>query len=98
MKKSLRSWRSVVGVGVALSAVLAGPTVTAVAEPVAAGQADHQMGASIRAHEGVQEGHGIAPAATQTPGLDVSHWQGTIDWASVRSKGAKFAYIKATEG
>jgi GH25 family lysozyme M1 (1,4-beta-N-acetylmuramidase) len=37
-------------------------------------------------------------AATQTPGIDVSKWQGNVDWASWWSKGKKFAYVKATEG
>jgi GH25 family lysozyme M1 (1,4-beta-N-acetylmuramidase) len=32
------------------------------------------------------------------PGLDVSHYQGTINWTTVKNGGAKFAYIKATEG
>lgn len=31
-------------------------------------------------------------------GVDVSHHQGTIDWAAARSGGIEFAYIKATEG
>lgn len=31
-------------------------------------------------------------------GLDVSGWQGNVDWASVASNGGKFAYVKATEG
>jgi lysozyme len=101
MKRSFLSWRSVFGVGVAVATVLAGPVVvTAQAEP-AAGSAitvDHEMGASIRAREGVHGAPGFAAAATQTPGLDVSHWQGTINWANVKSLGAKFAYIKATEG
>jgi GH25 family lysozyme M1 (1,4-beta-N-acetylmuramidase) len=30
-------------------------------------------------------------------GIDVSHWQGTIDWAKVASAGKKFAILKATE-
>jgi GH25 family lysozyme M1 (1,4-beta-N-acetylmuramidase) len=94
MRKSLRSWRSVVGIAVA--AVVAAPLQTAQAKPVVA--VDHQMGASIRAREGVEAVPGFAPAAIQTPGLDVSHWDGTIDWATVKSQGAKFAYIKATEG
>ncbi|KQU66391.1 lysozyme [Phycicoccus sp. Root101] len=37
-------------------------------------------------------------AATQTPGIDVSKWQGNVDWASYWGQGKKFAYIKATEG
>ncbi|MEV6523883.1 lysozyme [Longispora sp. NPDC051575] len=39
-----------------------------------------------------------AGAAVQTPGIDVSHYQGTINWTSVRNAGIQFAYIKATEG
>ncbi|GAB3945970.1 hypothetical protein GCM10027614_38610 [Micromonospora vulcania] len=40
---------------------------------------------------------GPAAAAT-TPGIDVSHYQGTINWTSVRNAGIQFAFIKATEG
>jgi lysozyme len=32
------------------------------------------------------------------PGIDVSHYQGTIDWAKVKAAGIQFAYIKATQG
>jgi lysozyme len=31
-------------------------------------------------------------------GIDVSKWQGEIDWPQVRRSGASFAFIKATEG
>jgi lysozyme len=31
-------------------------------------------------------------------GIDVSAWQGDIDWAQVRAAGVQFVYIKATEG
>src|SRR5262245_25943496 len=31
-------------------------------------------------------------------GLDVSHWNGTIDWSSVKNSGRVFAFCKATEG
>jgi lysozyme len=31
-------------------------------------------------------------------GIDVSKWQGDIDWNQVRASGVKFAWIKATEG
>ncbi len=56
---------------------------------------------------------GATPAPTPTPtptptpspspdsgyieGIDVSHWQGTIDWARVKAAGKKFAFIKASE-
>lgn len=31
-------------------------------------------------------------------GIDVSHWQGAIDWPRVADDGVAFAFIKATEG
>jgi GH25 family lysozyme M1 (1,4-beta-N-acetylmuramidase) len=32
------------------------------------------------------------------PGIDVSHWQGDIDWRRVAGAGKRFAFIKATDG
>jgi lysozyme len=32
------------------------------------------------------------------PGLDVSFWQAEVDWQAVRSSGARFVLVKATEG
>ena len=32
------------------------------------------------------------------PGIDVSHFQLTVDWASVAASGIRFCFIKATEG
>lgn len=32
------------------------------------------------------------------PGIDVSHWQGTIDWNAVAADGVEFAFVKASEG
>jgi lysozyme len=31
-------------------------------------------------------------------GIDISRWQGTIDWRSVRAAGTRFVFMKATEG
>ncbi len=31
-------------------------------------------------------------------GIDVSHWQGSIDWSRVKASGNQFVFIKATEG
>ena len=31
-------------------------------------------------------------------GIDVSHYQGDIDWESIEKQGVEYAYIKATEG
>jgi GH25 family lysozyme M1 (1,4-beta-N-acetylmuramidase)/surface antigen len=38
------------------------------------------------------------PLTTRVEGIDVSHWQGNIDWSSVYNSGKKFAFAKATEG
>ena len=42
-----------------------------------------------------------ADAPTPNPkiaeGIDVSHWQDTIDWTKVAASGKRFAYIKASE-
>jgi lysozyme len=32
------------------------------------------------------------------PGIDVSHWQQTVDWDMVAAAGIRYAFIKATEG
>ncbi|MEA2620611.1 MAG: lysozyme [Chloroflexota bacterium] len=39
------------------------------------------------------------PAAflNMTEGIDISHWQGTINWTSVAAAGKKFAFMKASE-
>ena len=31
-------------------------------------------------------------------GIDVSHWQGEIDWETISEQGVSFVFIKATEG
>jgi GH25 family lysozyme M1 (1,4-beta-N-acetylmuramidase) len=36
-------------------------------------------------------------ASATVEGIDVSHWQNTIDWTKVAAAGKKFAVIKATE-
>ncbi len=39
-----------------------------------------------------------ARAAVDIKGIDISHWQGTINWSSVKNAGYKFAFMKATQG
>ena len=39
-----------------------------------------------------------SPKQLAVHGVDVSRWQGEIDWEKLRSQGANFAYIKATDG
>ncbi|WP_168200912.1 lysozyme [Allokutzneria sp. NRRL B-24872] len=82
------------------SATLSSPA--ALAEPVLG---DTPMGSQIAKHEGVAEGTGrdfgppVDPATgVAVPGIDVSRWQGDVDWHLHWNNGVRFAYVKATEG
>ncbi len=57
---------------------------------------DDTAGSQILLHEGADSIE-YELAVTQTPGMDVSGYQGTVNWSSAHAKGARFAYIKATE-
>jgi GH25 family lysozyme M1 (1,4-beta-N-acetylmuramidase) len=39
-----------------------------------------------------------ARASALINGIDVSHWQGSINWTSVRNDGVKFAFVKVADG
>lgn len=42
---------------------------------------------------------GAASAGTGTlPGVDISHWNGPVDWTAVAADGVRFAVMKASEG
>jgi GH25 family lysozyme M1 (1,4-beta-N-acetylmuramidase) len=45
-----------------------------------------------------QETGVVAQPLGAVPGIDVSHWQGAIDWAQVAAAGTRFAIAKATQG
>ena len=38
------------------------------------------------------------PYDHQVHGIDISRWQGEIDWSAVKAAGTRFVYMKATEG
>ena len=40
----------------------------------------------------------VSPRHHAVHGVDVSRWQGEIDWGTLRTQGANFAFIKATDG
>ena len=40
----------------------------------------------------------FAPARAGTEGIDVSRWQGEVDWNKVESAGIRFAFVKVTQG
>jgi GH25 family lysozyme M1 (1,4-beta-N-acetylmuramidase) len=59
---------------------------------------NHAMGSQIRLHEG--GAHDVRPErgrSSTVPGMDVSSYQGTVDWTTAYADGARFAFIKATE-
>ncbi|MEU1290305.1 lysozyme [Kitasatospora sp. NPDC005856] len=91
----------------ALVAGVAAPAYAAEPAPVAPVVEGHPgfhpeqdfAGSTVAAREGRGPAAPFASlAATQTPGLDVSGYQGNVNWSSVAANGAKFAYVKATEG
>ena len=51
----------------------------------------------VRLHEGT-DAPVIEAAVVQTPGMDVSSHQGAVNWSTAWANGARFAYVKATEG
>ncbi|MFB9838283.1 GH25 family lysozyme [Actinoallomurus acaciae] len=94
-----RRLRSLITVAAAIGAATVGltaPAHAATPNPMAHPERDY-MGSTVAAHE---HQTGVTPLAAPggLPGLDVSHYQGTINWTTVKNQGAQFAYIKATEG
>ena len=93
----------------AVSAAVLAPTgavsaaAVGLAEPAPMSHPDSdRMGSTIRAHEGgAAAGRTPLPSGTTATsyvrGMDVSRWQGNVDWAKARADGARFAYVKATE-
>lgn len=57
-------------------------------------------GVDLYPMKGDSDPHDGVARASKMPvqGIDVSRYQGDIDWAAVSAAGTKFAYIKATEG
>lgn len=39
-----------------------------------------------------------AKSSSNILGIDVSHYQGTVDWSSVKNSGVQFVYVKASQG
>src|SRR5687768_18354335 len=90
---------------ISIVAIVAGLSpAPASAAPLPEGSADHTAGSQILKHEGTGDlGGGLRtaedpPTEGKVPGMDVSSHQGHVDWKSSWDKGARFAYVKATEG
>ncbi|MGF7006741.1 glycoside hydrolase family 25 protein [Aminobacter sp. BE322] len=65
------------------------------ATPFAPGQI---YGRRFRDAKPINFGKSMSPKNFAVHGVDVSRWQGEIDWPKLRTQGANFAYIKATDG
>ena len=103
----------VLGATVALTATMTAGTATASAKPMPRGSivplGDGYMGVGYL-HDAkafkqdsrkldLNSPDVMHPDASWGPaGIDVSHYQGSINWSSVKAAGISFAYIKATEG
>lgn len=72
--------------GIALAAVL-------LAALIGAGVASSRSLSDAKPHKAVVRAHTMP-----VQGIDVSYWQGDIDWEKVNEAGVHFAFIKATEG
>jgi GH25 family lysozyme M1 (1,4-beta-N-acetylmuramidase) len=68
---------------------------------------DHAMGSQVLKHENtdqqtIQRHEDIKPedigAVATVAGIDVSRWQGKVNWQHWWGLGKRFAYVKATEG
>ncbi|GAA2833029.1 lysozyme [Crossiella cryophila] len=80
-----------------LVALLATAAALASGLPAHAEPGNHAMGSQIAKHEGRSARPATFDAAASVPGMDVSSWQGNVDWARAWANGARFAYVKATE-
>jgi lysozyme len=40
----------------------------------------------------------VCPGSTKIYGIDVSYWQGTINWSQVRAAGKQFAIVRVSDG
>jgi GH25 family lysozyme M1 (1,4-beta-N-acetylmuramidase) len=81
---------------VAAALTFASQPAGATANPITHPERDW-LGSQVAEHEHGSHTTVMLPQVTQTPGLDVSSWQGNVDWATVAANGARWMYTKATE-
>ncbi|QNV37290.1 GH25 family lysozyme [Rothia terrae] len=59
---------------------------------------DHLSPASQEPDQKLAQAAAVSPTGTGILGMDVSGWQPNVNWQAEYNQGARFAYIKATEG
>ena len=79
---------------IALAAAVAAAPAVGATSSIAHQERDYAGSGLARLHGGGVPA--VRPAGL--PGLDVSSWQGNVDWLAVAINGGRFAYVKATEG
>lgn len=67
-----------------------------ITQPGEAAMGWKERGTHRRSATSTQSTTSAAPAGV--PGIDVSNWQGEVDWPGQWGAGKRFAYVKATEG
>ena len=85
----VRSWspgRVLVGAGVVV-ALLGGAACSSSSEHAAGDRCNGQAQSPIR----------TCPQADTVPGIDVSSYQGTVDWNAVRASGKEFTFIRTVK-
>ncbi|MGZ8601205.1 MAG: GH25 family lysozyme [Actinomycetota bacterium] len=86
----------------AVLAALAALATTPIADAAGSGGARESRGEGYAGSSGEAGAQGTEQVRLDVgptlPGIDVSHWQGTIDWERVAEKGKRFAFLKATDG
>lgn len=96
----VRCWTA----GAALALALVVSNVLFLTPSAAGDGADYSLaaetfaGSQIARHEGGAGTARLEPRGGDTLGHDVSGHQGDVDWPGARAAGARFVYVKATEG
>ncbi|WEO99386.1 lysozyme [Streptomyces sp. FXJ1.172] len=76
------------------------PAALAASVPDVPPRGSAYMGMGVLAHDGSHDDPDdpLVPRVTQTEGVDVSSYQGNVDWRGLWGDGTRWAYTKATEG
>ena len=81
-----------------LSGIFAFTFAAAIAPIAVRGASPQPVAQPTAIPRGSATGQRNLPAITPLEGLDVSRWQGTINWPQVKAAGKQFVVMKATEG
>jgi GH25 family lysozyme M1 (1,4-beta-N-acetylmuramidase) len=94
---SVRPRRLVLAVLLLAALPLVPAAVPASADDPPPARGSARMGMGVLAHDG-RHGAPSPTAVTRAGGVDVSSYQGNVDWSTLWRSGVRWAYTKATEG